>query len=1487
MKHTRRRNRVISFLLCMALLLSGGAGSGIMAGAETAEATKAVYAAEGYTVAFEITSQWEGGYNEDVTITNTSDRKIENWEMNMVLAEGAKIVSIWNAAKKEMATETDRAAYKISNVGWNQDIAPGASVSFGFQASCMTAETPRECYLTGQAETAEESAYRILYRITDDWQEGCIVEVSIRNLTDSDMKDWKLSFTWEGVAITKVWNAVMTSGENGSHILDNDTYNSTIPAGKSVIFSMLVETDTKEMVFPEDAVLVYYGNGDGTGILPEGTKEPQEDAGTTEELRRWNRTMMHMDAENVQEAVENVEEPVKVAILDSGVDEMPEIGIAGRKNLIPEEDEMTEMYEDATGHGTALAALMVFDREEEAAEGNTDIYNGCTYEYFTDNLPEEDAEDDGTDTEDDDYDEDEDGAEDNEDEDGTIGLGEFVENNQADFKGINPGMELYSVRVLDDANEAPVSRVVEGIEWAVENHIKILNISFGTEKDSERLHNAIKEAYREGMLIIAAAGNGGEVQYPAAYDEVISVGSVDYTGEAKEECKNDSTLELAAPGEGVLSVGAFGVETEVSGTSMAAGEVSAVASILWQQDTTADSGFIRGLLCAGANKNGGTAWGYGIVDCEYSLEIYDEFKAAYEELVLAESENASTENGGMEDAGELQELMEEAGIEENAQELDTVEDIVTGDSIVSANWGRAGHLNLLKYENGEGLEECLKALRVGIRLQDGAISTLNSKKDFPVWHGYYKKKNGKNANYVAGYLYLSKLAANIVDENYAVSNKKLKAALGNQKMIGIIKKKGIVRQTAGQDADEGQPETNQESENGQEEDEEESEDEKYVSWDTIFRCQLGSAVIKADNTDLLDRNDEKVANEIIEDLDKNRALIVYGMAMHTMSDTFAHSCKGCRVGKKNSCIWGSLAKTATVSEGAIAVDKKEGDYNDSKSVCRQRYKATRQAAYNALDHIRLGDDGGSVEKIKAGKVRDFCSRRFVVGKKNTECEDIINVDDYLSGKKNFGEYLDEGFGVKNIYSYAKDCGAGKKTRKYLERIDLEKIREKIKKKDIRIFYFKAFATGETMEFHLPTTAAITVSSVCYNAETAVAHAKVSEGATACFVLSSDFQDSRFYRIRYEHPYMTQTFIIDSGTACKSPVLEEDEEIMIEEWELQAESGIAVRGRIMEAEEDGGYGSTVEGAQVSISCQDGSGTARSVYTDEDGKYQFGDCVPGMYVLRVKKEGYKTAKQNLYLSGRQELYNNLMIRLLPEEVSGKGSAKGCIRDSLTGHGVKGLTLRIRKGINQQQGDAVQTVRTDKEGNYSVSDLQAGHYCAEVVDESGSRDTKDRYISTRFNIIVMGGRMTGDQDAVVTGCLESGEMQMVFSWGKEIRNNLWVIFGRFVGSNNAFDYAWTDPTQIIYQDSLAAEMSENKTSTGSIKTLRVYGVEDLYFRYYIGDGSNNSEMAAAGLCVRVYYNGMLWEEFYAPGNNGYVWQVFWYNGKENKIVTRHFIN
>lgn len=249
-----------------------------------------------------------------------------------------------------------------------------------------------------------------------------------------------------------------------------------------------------------------------------------------------------------------------------------------------------------------------------------------------------------------------------------------AKDNEIGITGINPNVQLYSARVLDDQCKSPISRVVESIYWAIEQDVDIINISFGTRTDSEALHKAIQDAYNSNILIIAAAGNHGIVEYPAAYDEVMAVGSVDTNGEVSDTSATGELLEVVAPGEQIKSSGAFDGEVIVSGTSMAAPHVTGVASVLWQRDKNVSNAFIRQLINYSANLYGDkNEYGNGLVDLSFALEQYDAFRTVYDEVNNESINKEDDLTKGLEETIELPEG-DQIIVEEGTEVAEVVSD---------------------------------------------------------------------------------------------------------------------------------------------------------------------------------------------------------------------------------------------------------------------------------------------------------------------------------------------------------------------------------------------------------------------------------------------------------------------------------------------------------------------------------------------------------------------------------------------------------------------------------------------------------------------------------------------------------------------------------------------------------------------------------------------------------------------------------------------
>ncbi|WEH19877.1 GDSL-type esterase/lipase family protein [Streptomyces sp. VNUA24] len=88
---------------------------------------------------FRATNVWQGGYQGEVTVTNTSSSAVAGWTVTVVPAGGARLTQVWNGTSATAADGT----VTVTNASWNGTLAAGASASFGFVASApTTAGTP-------------------------------------------------------------------------------------------------------------------------------------------------------------------------------------------------------------------------------------------------------------------------------------------------------------------------------------------------------------------------------------------------------------------------------------------------------------------------------------------------------------------------------------------------------------------------------------------------------------------------------------------------------------------------------------------------------------------------------------------------------------------------------------------------------------------------------------------------------------------------------------------------------------------------------------------------------------------------------------------------------------------------------------------------------------------------------------------------------------------------------------------------------------------------------------------------------------------------------------------------------------------------------------------------------------------------------------------------------------------------------------------------
>lgn len=158
-------------------------------------------------------------------------------------------------------------------------------------------------------------------------------------------------------------------------------------------------------------------------------------------------------------------------------------------------------------------------------------------------------------------------------------------NNLIGLAGVSQA-EIVSLRIYSD--RAPLNWVIEAIFDAVDIYAcDVINLSLGVSEPSPSLKAAVDYAIEKGVIVVAAAGNyidnesGIKHTYPASYDNVVSVASVDSNGNHASHSYTNDKVNIAAPGEDVI-IRALndGRYYEGAGTSYACPHVSAAAAIM-------------------------------------------------------------------------------------------------------------------------------------------------------------------------------------------------------------------------------------------------------------------------------------------------------------------------------------------------------------------------------------------------------------------------------------------------------------------------------------------------------------------------------------------------------------------------------------------------------------------------------------------------------------------------------------------------------------------------------------------------------------------------------------------------------------------------------------------------------------------------------------------------------------------------------------------
>ena len=186
-------------------------------------------------------------------------------------------------------------------------------------------------------------------------------------------------------------------------------------------------------------------------------------------------------------------------------------------------------------------------------------------------------------------------------------------------------LPLVSIRTFDAEGKTSNFAILQALAYASQAGAKVVNMSWGSETDSDFMRAAIQKAVDRGLILVAAAGNrpSGRPVYPAAYPGVVAVAGVGTDGQPWRDSNRGSFVDVSAPAAAVFPVGSEGPAGAYVGTSISSAAVAhALAQYVGRNPGASAAAAVEALKKALSPAPAG-GFGAGILDAAALRRLLD------------------------------------------------------------------------------------------------------------------------------------------------------------------------------------------------------------------------------------------------------------------------------------------------------------------------------------------------------------------------------------------------------------------------------------------------------------------------------------------------------------------------------------------------------------------------------------------------------------------------------------------------------------------------------------------------------------------------------------------------------------------------------------------------------------------------------------------------------------------------------------------------